>query len=415
MTNQESVFTGLKVLEIASFIAGPAAATILSDFGADVIKLEPPGIGDPYRYFHLTPPNPLLKDNYSWQLTNRNKRSIVVDLKNPQAAEVLSRLIQWADVLVTNFPPKVRKKLKLTYEDLSPLNPRLIYASITGYGELGPEADKPGFDITAYWARSGLMQFTRDASAPPAIPVPGIGDHATAVSLYSSIVTGLYRREKTGKGCQVSVSLIAEGAWATAAWLQAGLLGATFSGEIDRKNPPNALVGGSYRTSDNRWILLAFVEEDKNWLTFANAVDHSDWLKDSRFVDAKSRHKNSGLLVSELDHLFGSQPLDYWKKSLDDAHVPYGVIQLPHEIVNDPQLYANNIIIPIDDGSATPKYTVNSPVTVKEAPKVKPRVAPDLGQHTDQILQELGYDNAAIDAFKKEGTVPGNKKGQNQK
>ena len=298
----ESLFSGLKVLDFASFIAGPAATTVLSDFGAEVVKVEPPEIGDPYRYLYQLPPNPRLKNNYMWQVTNRNKRSLAFNLKSPQAGEVLARLVRWADVLVTNFPPRVRKGLKLTYEDVSPLNKRLIYADITGYGELGPEADKPGFDITAYWARSGLMQFTRDASSPPAIPVPGIGDHATAITLYAAIVTGLYRRERTGKGCNVSTSLIANGAWATAAWLQAGLFGAKFSGETDRKNPPNALAGGSYRTSDNRWLLLAFAEEDKNWPVFAKATGRPDLLADARFVDSKTRHANSAALVADGYH-----------------------------------------------------------------------------------------------------------------
>src|ERR1700733_4320198 len=141
------LFSGLKVLDFASFIAGPAAATVLSDFGAEVVKVEPPGAGDPHRYLYLTPPNPALKENYTWQLTNRNKRSLAIDLKNPAATDVLARLVKWADVLVTNFPPRVRTRLKLDYADVSPLNSRLIYASLTGYGELGPEADKPGFDI----------------------------------------------------------------------------------------------------------------------------------------------------------------------------------------------------------------------------------------------------------------------------
>ena len=269
------LFSGLKVLDFASFIAGPAAATVLSDFGAEVVKVEPPGTGDPHRYLYRTPPNPALKENYTWQLTNRNKRSLALDLKNPKSSEILRRLVGWADVLVTNFPPRVRRRLKLTYEDVFPFNPRLIYADITGYGELGPEADKPGFDITAFWARSGLMQFTRDASSPPAVPVPGIGDHATAISLYAAIVTALYRRERTGEGCCVSTSLIANGAWATAAWLQAALFGAKFSGEIDRKNPPNALTA-SYRTSDNRWVLILFVEEDKNWPVFVKAIERCE-------------------------------------------------------------------------------------------------------------------------------------------
>lgn len=406
VSQEPGIFAGLKVVDCASFIAGPAATTVLSDFGADVIKLEPPGTGDPYRYFYQTLPNPRLKENYTWQLTNRNKRSLVLDLKNPQGAEVLSRLIRWADVLVTNFPPRVRKGLKLNYEDVAPLNSRLIYADITGYGEVGPEADKPGFDITAYWARSGLMQFTRDASSPPAVPVPGIGDHATAISLYAGIVTALYRREHTGKGCNVSTSLIANGAWATATWLQAGLFGAKFSGEVDRKNPPSALTGGSYQTSDNRWLLLAFVEEAKNWPVFAKAIERVDLLADQRFVDSKGRHVNAAALAAELDRLFGTQPLAYWKTLLDAARLPYSVVQIPEEIVNDPQLWANQIIVPIADGGASVRYTVDSPLTIKESPKIVPRVAPELGEHTDEVLKELGFDATQIESLRASGAIP---------
>jgi formyl-CoA transferase len=304
----------------------------------------------------------------------------------------------------------VKRGLRITYQDLSPLNPRLIYADLTGYGEKGPEADKPGFDITAYWARSGLMQFTRDASGAPAIPVPGIGDHATAISLYASIVTGLYRRERTGKGCRVYTSLIAEGAWATAAWLQAGLSGAKFSGEIDRRNPPNPLAGASYQTADRRWLLLAFIEGEKNWSVFARAIDRSDLLGDVRFADAKARGANAAALVADLDRTFGAQSLEYWKKRLDGARLPYGVVQVPAEIVKDPQLLANDIIVPIADGAASdgsgPRYTVNSPVSVQESPKVPPRVAPGLGEHTDQVLGELGFDSAQVDALRASGAVP---------
>jgi crotonobetainyl-CoA:carnitine CoA-transferase CaiB-like acyl-CoA transferase len=405
-SDSDKIFSGLKVVDLASFIAGPSATTVLSDFGADVIKVEPPRIGDPYRYFYKTPPNPPLNSNYTWQLTNRNKRSLAVDLKNPGAAEVLARLVKWADVFVTNFPPHVRKGLKVTYEDLAPLNPRLIYADITGYGETGPEADKPGFDITAYWARSGLMQFTRNAGSPPAIPVPGIGDHATAISLYAGIVTGLYRRERTGKGCNVNTSLIAEGAWATAAWLQAALSGAKFTGLNDRAHPENPLAGASYRTSDDRWLLLAFVEGDKNWPDFTKAIGREDLTADTRFADGKARAANAAALVAEIDKIFGSQPLAYWKTALDAARLPYGVVQIPEEIVKDPQLYANNIVVPIANGSATPEYTVNSPVTIREASKVAPRPAPALGQHSDEVLAELGFDAAQIATLHTSGAVP---------
>ena len=406
MTTSDHLFSGLKVVDLASFIAGPAATTVLSDFGADVVKVEPPGIGDPYRYLYRLPPNPRSKENYTWQLTNRNKRSLVVDLKKPQAAKVLARLVKWADVLVTNFPPRVRKGLKLDYEDLSPLNPRLIYADVTGYGDVGPEVDKPGFDITAYWARSGLMQFTREASSPPAVPVPGIGDHAAAMSLYAAIVTGLYRRERTGEGCRVSTSLIANGAWAVAAWLQAGLFGAKFDGEISRTHPPNALAGASYRTSDNRWVLLVFVEEDRNWPVFAKAIQRDDLLADTRFVDSRSRRANASALVTELDRLFGAQSLAYWKTALDAVRLPYGVVQVPQEILEDPQLRVNRIIVPIADGSATPRYTVDSPFTLKQSPKIAPGVAPELSEHTDEVLDELGFEASEIDGLRASGAIP---------
>src|SRR6266850_8125449 len=211
---EENIFSGLKVVDLASFIAGPGAATILSDFGADVIKVEAPGSGDPHRHTYKIPPLPRSDDNYAWHLANRNKRGLAVDLKSPQSREVLERLVKWADVLIVNFPHPVRKRLKLTYEDIADWNPRLIYADITGYGEKGPDADLPGFDITAYWARSGLLSLTRDAGAPPTLPVAGSGDHATAVGIYSAIVTALYRRERTGKGSYVTTSLLAEGVWA---------------------------------------------------------------------------------------------------------------------------------------------------------------------------------------------------------
>jgi crotonobetainyl-CoA:carnitine CoA-transferase CaiB-like acyl-CoA transferase len=223
----DNIFSGLKVVDFASFIAGPGAAVILSDFGADVIKVEPP-TGDLQRIIYKVPPQPRAKDNYPWHLDNRNKRGLAVDLKSPRAGEILERLVKWADVMIVNSPHPARKRLKLTYEDVAPWNPRLIYADLTGYGDKGPDADLPGFDITAYWARSGLLSLTRDAGAPPTLPLAGSGDHATAVALYSAIVTGLYRRERTGKGCAVTTSLIGSGVWASGIAIQGALCDAKF-------------------------------------------------------------------------------------------------------------------------------------------------------------------------------------------
>src|SRR5258708_24154571 len=257
----ENIFTGLKVVDLASFIAGPGAATVLSDFGAEVIKVEAPGTGDPHRITYKIPPQPRSDVNYFWHLDNRNKRGIAVDLKSPQSRQILERLVKWADVLVINFPQPVRKRLKLTYEDVVPWNPRLIYADITGYGDVGPDAELPGFDITAYWARSGLLAMTRDAGAPPTLPVAGSGDHATAMGLYAAIVTGLYRRERNGKGSYVTTSLIAEGAWSCGMAVQAALCGAQFFPLHDRKKPPNATFN-VYQSADEQWFLFVVQPQD---------------------------------------------------------------------------------------------------------------------------------------------------------
>src|ERR1700755_1128203 len=234
----DNIFSGLKVVDLASFIAGPSAAVILSDFGAEVIKVEPPN-GDMWRIGNKIPPQPQAKDPYQWHLANRNKRGIALDLKSPSAQQVLEKLVKWADVLIVNTPHRARKKLKLEYEDVAQWNPRLIYADLTGFGEKGPDAELPGFDITSYWARSGLLSLSRDAGAPPTLPPTGSGDNGTAVPLFSAIVTALYRRERTGKGSHVTTSLVAEGAWSCSMYVQAALCAAQFFPLHDRLNPAN--------------------------------------------------------------------------------------------------------------------------------------------------------------------------------
>ena len=399
---QVNIFSGLKVVDVASFIAGPAATTILSDFGATVVKVEPPGMGDPHRMSWITPPFPTSDRNYPWQLVNRNKRGIALNLKDPAAQEVMKRLVQWADVLVTNYPRKVRKALRLDYDTLAPLNDRLVYADISGYGDHGPEADKPGFDITAYWARSGLMQVTHDAGSPPTIPIPGIGDHATASTLYGAIVTGLYRREKTGKGCRVGTSLIAEGAWAAAEFIEGALNGGKFFPQHNRSDPPNALVN-PYRTSDNRWLML--VVQGKDFVGFAQAIGQPALVEDPRFADRKELARNAKALVEVLDPLFASQPLAHWKKVLEEGRVIFGVVQNAQDILNDPQMHTNKIFMPVRDPSVGAQFTVSSPQQVAGVEKVEPRRAPRIGEHSQEILAELGYSTSDIDRLVSAQTV----------
>ncbi|WP_423395570.1 CaiB/BaiF CoA transferase family protein [Burkholderia sp. LMG 21824] len=403
MTDGKHVFSGLKVLDLASYIAGPAATTILADFGADVIKIEPPGTGDVYRFFSSIPPNPVAATNYAWQLTNRNKRSIALDLKSDEALPVLTRLVQWADVVVVNFPPRVRASLRVTYDDLAPLNPRLIYADITGYGSDGPDADTPGFDVTAYWARSGLMEVTHDAGSPPTLPIPGIGDHATATTLYAAIVTALYERTTTGKGTHVTTSLIANGIWAAAAWVEGGLNGGRFFPQHDRKNPPNALLN-PYQTSDGRWILLVAAQR-KDWAGFVRAIDMGELLDDPRFADEQLRVKHAAALVEILDPRFASQPLTFWKQTLAAERVIFGVVQIAEEIIHDPQLEINEIVVPLDIPGQPATRTVSNPIQIKGQHKVKPGAAPRLGEHGSAILKEIGFDDAEIAHLHNVGAV----------
>lgn len=406
MATTPGIFAGLKVIDCASFIAGPAATTILSDFGADVIKIEPPGIGDPHRFLYLIAPNPPSNKNYFWQLTNRNKRSLALNLKNPESADILKKMIEGADVFVVNFPPHVRKALGLTYEDVSSLNPRIIYADISGYGEKGPEADKPGFDVTAYWARTGLMDCARNAGSPPPFPVSGIGDHATASTLYGAIVTGLYRREKTGLGSKVSTSLIAEGAWAAGGWIQAALDGVSFSGAMDDREKPHNALANTYRTSDDRWLILALVQELKDWPGLINALERPNLLDDPRFIDPKNRKINATALMQELQLAFSAQPISHWREVLDQANVTFGVVQTISEIAVDQQLIENDVIRKIENGDpGTSTHTVDSPVKIQGEQKVQPRLAPSLGQHTAEILAELGFTENQIAQLKENGAV----------
>src|SRR6185436_13121220 len=279
---------GLKVLDISSFIAAPAAAVVLGDWGADVIKVEGPD-GDPNRRIMTDSANyPKATVNYPWEMDSRNKRSLVLDLKKPEARAALDRLVKWADVLICNFPPLVRQKLKLSYEDIKPINPRLIYASLTGYGETGPDRDRPGFDATAYFARSGLLDAQRYEDGPPGVPGPAQGDRATAMALVSAILMALIRRMKTGEGSWVGTSLLGNGLWSCGVIAQAALVGAFLPPRppIDR---PRSALGTIYQTSDDRWLQLTIVRTDKLWAPLCEAMGLQALIGDPRFAAEAER------------------------------------------------------------------------------------------------------------------------------
>src|SRR5436309_2792122 len=397
----DNIFSGLKVVDLASFIAGPRAAVILSDFGADVIKVEPPS-GELWRHANNMPPQPVAEDPYPWHLANRNKRGVALDLKSPSAGQILEKLVKWADVLIVNTPHPARARLKLEYEDVVRWNPRLIYADITGFGDKGPDANLPGFDITSYWARSGLLSLTRDAGAPPTWPVAGSGDNATAVGLYSAIVTALYRRERTGKGSYVTTSLLAEGIWSASVSIQAALSGAKFYGLHDRKNPANAALN-VYRAADDTWFVL-IVTSDK-LAAVAKAIGRSDLLTDPRFSDPAKLMANMPQLTAILDEVFGAQPMAHWYEVFSGVHVTFGAVRGPQEVIDDPQLRLNDIIVPLEGAGGKLSSTISSPIQVHGVSKVAAKRAPEIGEHAEEILKELGFDAADIDGLRASGAI----------
>lgn len=398
----DGIFAGLKVLDCASFIAAPAAATVLSDFGADVIKIEPPGAGDPYRNLPNLPGYPISPHNYAWMLESRNKKSLALDLSKPEGQQVLRRLVAETDVFITNFPPSVRKKLGLTYDELAPLNDRMIYASFTGYGEKGEEANKPGFDSNAYWARSGLMDLVRaDTNTTPARSVAGMGDHPCAMALYSAIVTALYKRERTGKGSHVSSNLMANGVWAGGVLAQAKLCDAKFQERRPRERALNA-VTNHYRCRDGRWLILSLLSEEKQWPILARVMGREDLVTDPRFATKKDRHARSLELIKIFDETFATKNLAEWRKILDGNGLVFGVVGILDDLPTDQQMIDNDVLVPFEGDTM---LTVNSPIWVDGSTKVRPRLPPAVGQHSDEILRSAGYGEAEIKQLRAAGTV----------
>jgi crotonobetainyl-CoA:carnitine CoA-transferase CaiB-like acyl-CoA transferase len=391
----EGLFSDLLVIDCASFIAGPAAATIMSDFGARVIKIEPPGLGDSYRNLFRLRGTPDDID-YFWALDSRNKESLAVDLKEPAARAALDVLIAKADVFITNYPFPVRERLRLRAEDITPLNPRLIYASLTPYGEHGPERDRTGYDTTAWWARSGLMDMVRATNeTEQAFSMPGMGDHPTAMAMYAAIVSALYRRQATGRGGVVATSLMANGLWSNSCQVQAALCGYELMGRGPRG--ARGAMGEIYRTSDDRSFILTTTNPARDWPLLSAAVGHPEWMADPRFATPMERMANAPILVKWLDEIFVSETWETWHSRLNAGGVTFGVVGKVADHVSDPQIEANALFPEFVDGLGL--RTVDSPIQIDGVAKSTPRMAPDIGQHTRQILQECGLAAAQIEGL----------------
>lgn len=393
---------GLRVLDVSSFIAAPAAAVVLGDYGADVVKVEAPGDGDPHRRNVALTSFPKSDVNYPWHLDARNKRSVALDLKHPDGRAALDRLIDGADILITNFPFPVRERLRLRYEDVSSRNPRLIYASFSGYGEAGADKDQPGYDANGYFARSGLLDALHFEGQPPGFALPAQGDRPSAMALLSAILLALFDRERTGKGTWVASNLLANGLWANGVYAQAALIGAYLPNRPPRERPRSALAN-IYLTSDDRWLQINITNETRDWPVIAAMIERADLLTDPRFAERTARHANAVALREILDGIISTQSFAHWNRFLKAHGVPHAIVNRLQDIPNDTQAAAARAVVETD--IAEMPRTLAAPFQIGGATPRRPGPGPDLGQHTDVILREAGLSENEIAALKASGAA----------
>ena len=398
------LFSGLKVLDVATVIAAPAAAMMLADFGAEVIKIERPGVGDMLRSLSNMPDTPDASNNWFWQMDGRNKRSLTLDLKSADGMEILRRLVEDCDVYITNQPYSVRNALGLTYEHLGPLNPSMIYASLTAYGEKGPERERKGFDQLAYWARSGLMDLMRTPDGSPTQGLPGMGDHPTAVSIYAGIVTALLHRERTGEGGMVHTSLLANGLWSVSGVAQGVLAGGDMTKYRERTRIKPAMMR-VYQAEDGRWLQFNMVRNEELLSLLLTGMNALHLLTDERFADSQLLWENRGAFGDELQNVVGQKTSAEWLAIFTELDVPVNRVAIVEETKNDVQILDNRMASAPERDDVTIPLVINHPIQISSVPQVGPIRAPDLGEHAEDILKELGYDQEAIADMKDRSVI----------
>ena len=398
------LFKGLRVIDCATVIAAPTAAMMLADFGADVIKVEQPGEGDMLRMLSHVPTAPEAGNDWFWNLDGRNKRILSLNLKDAEALEILRELVVDCDVFITNQPFEVRSSLKITYEQLSELNPKMIYASLSAYGEKGPDRARKGFDQVAYWGRSGLMDLMRSPGKMPSQGLPGMGDHPTGVALYASIVTALLRRERTGEGSLVHTSLLANGLWSAAGVAQGALTGGDMKTYRENSLMDSATVR-PYRTRDNRWLQLNMIGNEELLAMLLVAIDATELLSDHRFATMEDLWPNREALGDEIQERIGQKDAADWIRIFEEYDVPAYLIVKVEELESDEQLVANGMIETPSDATMGMKNLIKHPLNIEGLPRAPHRRAPTLGEHTQEILEEMGYSQEEIARLQKKGAV----------
>ena len=395
---------GIKVLEMSAYVVGPATSVILGDLGAEVVKVEPPDGGDPFREILKTGIAPPADFNYLYEFFNRNKKSITVDAKTDRGKEIIYKLVEGSDIFISNYRPSAIEKLAIDYETLSRINPKLIYAHITGYGPKGPGRDWPAFDETAFWARSGIMGILGEPDIPCCPPRGAIGDLTTALGVFGSIMLALYHRERTGVGQKVDSFLLSSGAWVVGWDLQTSLYTGHDVLRQSRKNRANPLHN-TYLTKDGRWMQFSMAQTERYWPILCRALDREDLLGDSRFSSHEKRCQNSELLISIIDGIMATKNLDEVKGRFYEEGLVWAPAQTLTEVINDPQLVANEVFIEYDHPSVGRFRGIDSPIKLSRCTNKAKAPAPELGQHTEEVLLELGYAPNQIEELKRQKVI----------
>jgi len=386
---------GVKVIEMATYVAAPSAGGIMCDWGADVIKIEAPR-GDPWRVFPTPVKNPELFGNPLFDLDNRGKRAVCVDTSTPEGVAVLKRLVRDADVFITNTRPGALERAGLDYENLKKENPRLIYASVSGYGMIGEERDRPGFDMAAFWARAGACRTMAPDGVNPFPLRTAAGDHVTGLTTLGGIMGALYEREKTGKGRLVETSLLRTGIYMMssdyAMQLRFGKLAPTPARE--RTIGP---LTNFFKTGDGHWFAYLPRQTKKDWQELAKTIGLEDYAEDERFATPLGRRQNAPELVALLDKVFATKTLKEWGRIFDDADLVWAPVQTAAEVVVDPQAHAAGAFVEVTRSNGESYKSVATPVRFHDGEDAQPRGdTPAFGQHTLEVLREYGFSDAEI-------------------
>jgi crotonobetainyl-CoA:carnitine CoA-transferase CaiB-like acyl-CoA transferase len=397
-------FSGLRVVELAQWVFVPVAGALLADWGADVIRVERLD-GDPYRGLAT---QGIGTDsggvNLSVALANRGKRSVALDLRTEPGRAALGRLLETADVFLTSFRPGALRRLGLDAQTLTDRYPRLVYARGHGFGVRGPDADMPGYDSSAFWARGGMGHVLTPPDRDQPISQRGaMGDRNGAMALAFGMAAALLRRERTGQGSVVDVSLLATAMWTLSSDVLAALQGGKPRSPSGRDASPNPLVG-AYRTSDGRHIQLVFLQGDRYWADLCELLGRPDLVADPRFADMAARRENRQACAAELDAEFGKRTFEECKELLARIDAPWAPIQSVEELLDDPQVVANGYIGTVSEDGL--EYRLPAvPVQIDERPPPLRR-APEHGEHTEAVLLELGYAWDEITALRGAGVLP---------